>query len=240
MCRLKTFANAKDVCKGRLAYHGFNVINTFYTYTLDDLEVNQQILDLLFYYSKFHSGEPPIFRQNIYIYIYIAITSQIISFILYSSVSWGVILNLQETNDFIYIPPYLAHLVDIYQMKKLNPKTSPTLRRTCMVWRVGQGQAYLSTTVAVWGFNSIWAVWTLLGFICVLLWHQGQAYVWTPVAIWGFSFLVSSVLFSVYALMTCTCGASLRHASSEQSSVFYICLCINHVFSRARDTRQGS
>ena len=32
--------------------------------TLDDLEVNQQILDLLFYYSKFHSGEPPIFRQN--------------------------------------------------------------------------------------------------------------------------------------------------------------------------------
>ena len=82
-------------------------------------------------------------------------------------------------------------------MKTLNPKTSPTLRRTCMVWRVGQGQAYLSTTVAVWRFNSIWAVWTLLGFICVLLWHQGQAYVWTPVAIWGFSFLVSSVLFSV-------------------------------------------
>lgn len=98
---------------------------------------------------------------------------------------------------YIYIPPCLTHLIDTYQMKTLNPKTSPTLRRTCMVWRVGQGQAYLSTTVAVWGFYSILAVWTLLGFICVLLWHQGQAYVWTPVAIWGFSFLVSSVLFSV-------------------------------------------
>ena len=91
----------------------------------------------------------------------------------------------------------MTHLIDTYQIKTLNLKTSPTLRRTCMVWRVGQGQAYLSTTVAVWGFYSIWAVWTLLGFICVLLWHQGQAYVWTPVAIWGFSFLVSSVLFSV-------------------------------------------
>lgn len=43
-----------------------------------------------------------------------------------------------------------------------------------------------------------------------------------------------------FVLMTCTCVASLRHVSSEQISAFYICLCINHVFSGARDTRQGS
>ena len=115
---------------------------------------------------------------------------------------WGTLMLTHheviiEIHCIEYIPTCLAHLIDTYQMKTLNPKTSPNLRRTCMVWRVGQGQAYLSTTVAVWGFNSIWAVWTLFGFICVSLWHQGQAYIWTPVAIWGFSFLVSSVLFSV-------------------------------------------